>query len=168
MKHRCHNDFRFTLQKWLGSSRCSPHVGASPKPGGQEGCSTSDVQFSCIPALIIKLTDNDSDVNLMHTTYLESFCCQSKISQFQLRHRFFYHQLWFTTFAHTGSWLVIWLVSGNSFRHSFIERGHAVWVRVRVCFWCGCVCVCGCVPVSKIERVWDGQREKESKTQSLS
>lgn len=34
------------------------------------------------------------------------------------------------TFTRMSSCLVIWLVSGNSSRHSFIEKGHALWVTV--------------------------------------
>lgn len=64
----------------------------------------------------------------------------------------------FATFAHPGSCLAVWLVSGNSFWHSFTERPNGVLgTRDRVCF-------CFFVRVKKDRtRV----REKEREAQSL-
>lgn len=62
----------------------------------------------------------------------------------------------FATFAHPGSCLAVWLLSGNSFWHSFTERPNGVLgARARVCFF---VCV-------KKDRM--SVRENEREAQSL-
>ena len=59
----------------------------------------------------------------------------------------------------------IWLVSGNSFRHSFIERGHAVWERERG--FALDVCVCFCLCIKDRTNVRGTERERKSETQCL-
>lgn len=137
MKQRCQNDFRCTFQTWLGSCRCSLYAGASQKPGGQAECSASDVRFSCTPALIEKIIRPWFwRVNLIFFCTLESSEKMFSASSYDFDFVIFNFGV-----PLLPTWAV-WLVSGNSFRHSFIERGHAVWLRERVCFGCVCVFVC--------------------------
>lgn len=60
----------------------------------------------------------------------------------------------FATFAQPGSCLAVWLVSGNSFWHSFTERPNRVLgARDRVCF----------LSAWKRENEWERERKRSTK-----